>query len=152
MWPLAHSQAMMMLFPDSRSYLHFHQLKAGKYSIRSSEMRETMMTDGIKSRENLIFPGLSSRTFQKVRSRYPLFCSPDFETLARGLGTSENVKDHLFLIWGYTCLPVPAGNGPRKAGGKVCFSFPASLFITLSRAPTWTQASKAVLNMTLYIE
>lgn len=81
-----------------------------------------------------------------------MFCSPDFETLARGLGASENVKGHLFLIWGYTCLPVPAGNGPRKAGGKVCFSFPASLFITLSRAPTWTQASKAVLNMTLYIE
>lgn len=66
MWPLAHSQAMMMLFPDSRSYLHLHQRKAGKCSIRSSEMRETTMIDGVKSRENLIFPGLSSRKLEAV--------------------------------------------------------------------------------------
>ena len=63
------SQAMMMLFPDSRSYFHLYQLKAGKCSIRSSEMRETVMIDGVKSRENLIVPRLGSRIFQKVRSR-----------------------------------------------------------------------------------
>lgn len=130
-------------FSDSRACLNLRQL-SGKCSIRSWETRETVMNDELKSRESLIFPGLSSRTLQKVRSRWPSFCSPDFETLAKGLRTKGNVEGYLFLTWGHACPLVPTGSGPRKEE-KFAFSFPTFLFCALTGYPTWTKAS--FLNM-----